>query len=76
MAEFQDRELKCVDCGSDFIFSAGEQQFLDLMLHGERKTTIFARALGIEKLSPSAQESEVKRVKDKLKKRIERRTHG
>jgi len=27
MAEFQDRVLKCIDCGTDFIFTAGEQQF-------------------------------------------------
>ena len=25
--EFRDRVLKCVDCGSDFIFTAGEQLF-------------------------------------------------
>lgn len=25
--EFQDRVLKCVDCGADFIFTAGEQLF-------------------------------------------------
>jgi len=25
--EFQDRILKCVDCGSEFIFTAGEQLF-------------------------------------------------
>ena len=25
--EFQDKVLKCVDCGSDFIFTAGEQLF-------------------------------------------------
>jgi CxxC-x17-CxxC domain-containing protein len=25
--EFQDRTLKCVDCGADFIFTAGEQLF-------------------------------------------------
>lgn len=25
--EFQDKILKCVDCGSDFIFTAGEQLF-------------------------------------------------
>jgi len=56
--------------------SAGEVRFLDLMLQGERKTTVFAQALGIEDLPPSAQEAEVKRVKDKLKKRLERRTHG
>lgn len=25
--EFQDKTLKCKDCGNDFIFSAGEQAF-------------------------------------------------
>lgn len=27
MPEFQDRSLKCVDCGDEFIFTAGEQLF-------------------------------------------------
>lgn len=27
MPEFQDRALKCMDCGADFVFTAGEQQF-------------------------------------------------
>ena len=27
MAEFQDRTIKCVDCGTEFTFTAGEQQF-------------------------------------------------
>ncbi len=27
MPAFQDRVLKCVDCGMDFEFTAGEQQF-------------------------------------------------
>src|SRR5438270_11482173 len=25
--EFQDRTLKCIDCGADFVFTAGEQLF-------------------------------------------------
>ena len=25
--EFQDRVLKCVDCGTEFVWTAGEQQF-------------------------------------------------
>ena len=24
---FEDKTLKCVDCGEDFIFTAGEQEF-------------------------------------------------
>jgi len=27
MPEFQDRILKCVDCGAEFVFTAGEQLF-------------------------------------------------
>ena len=27
MPEFVDRILKCSDCGADFVFTAGEQQF-------------------------------------------------
>jgi CxxC-x17-CxxC domain-containing protein len=27
MAEFQDRVLKCIDCGDEFVFTAGEQHF-------------------------------------------------
>lgn len=25
--EFQDKNLKCIDCGQDFVFTAGEQLF-------------------------------------------------
>ncbi len=25
--EFQDKILKCIDCGADFVFTAGEQLF-------------------------------------------------
>jgi CxxC-x17-CxxC domain-containing protein len=25
--EFQDKVLKCIDCGNDFLFTAGEQMF-------------------------------------------------
>jgi DNA-directed RNA polymerase specialized sigma subunit len=54
----------------------GERQVLELMLQGERKTAAFARVLGIEQLSKEEQKAKVKRVKDKLKKRIEREDHG
>lgn len=27
MEEFQDKTLTCIDCGKDFIFTAGEQSF-------------------------------------------------
>lgn len=27
MTEFQDKTIKCVDCGQEFTFTAGEQEF-------------------------------------------------
>ncbi len=50
-----------------------ESRALDLVLQGERKTAVFAEALGIADLPQNDQRAEVKRVKDKLKKRIERK---
>ena len=36
--EFQDKELKCVDCGKDFVFTAGEQLFFhDKQFHNDPK---------------------------------------
>jgi DNA-directed RNA polymerase specialized sigma24 family protein len=43
-----------------------------LMCDGERSTVAFARVLGISHLSDLEQRREVKRVKDRIKKRIER----
>ena len=56
--------------------SEEERQALEMLRQGERKTAAFARVLGIEQLPKEAQQAEVKRVKDKLKKRIEREDHG
>ena len=49
-----------------------ESRVLDLMLGGERKTAVFAEALGILHLPAKEQRMEVKRVKDKLKMRLKR----
>ena len=36
--EFQDRVLQCIDCGTDFVFTAGEQMFFhDKHLRNEPK---------------------------------------
>jgi CxxC-x17-CxxC domain-containing protein len=36
--EYQDKILKCVDCGKDFIFTAGEQLFFhDKQFHNDPK---------------------------------------
>jgi RNA polymerase sigma-70 factor (ECF subfamily) len=52
--------------------SAGEAAALELLRQGERKTAPYAAALGITDLPEAEQRQQVKRVKDKLKKRLER----
>jgi hypothetical protein len=54
----------------------GESRMLDLLLQGEKKTAVFAQALGITDLEKTAQQRKVKRVRDKLQKRIKRETSG
>ncbi|GAC1639433.1 MAG: hypothetical protein NVS4B2_28880 [Chloroflexota bacterium] len=55
--------------------SPQEREVLELMHIKERKTEIFAAVLGISHLPPDDQRSEVKRVKDRLTKRVERAGH-
>ena len=72
-AEQADRQiLAAIRAG----LSDGEQRCLELLIDKERKTSAFAQALGIANLPKEDQKAEVKKVKDKLKKRLERRDHG
>lgn len=50
----------------------GEITVLQLMAEGERRTPAYAEALGITHLPLAQQRHEVKRVKDRLQKRLER----
>lgn len=52
--------------------SEAEAWALELLRQGERKTAPYAAALGITHLPLAEQRQQVKRVKDKLKKRLER----
>jgi RNA polymerase sigma-70 factor (ECF subfamily) len=52
--------------------SVEERNVLQLMRIKERKTERYAAVLGITQLSPAQQQAEVKRVKDRLTKRMER----
>lgn len=52
--------------------SPGEARALELLRQGERNTGPYAVALGITHLPLAEQRQQVKRVKDKLKKRLER----
>lgn len=49
-----------------------EEQVLVLMQQGERKTVAYARLLGLDRLPVVEQRQEVKRVKDRLQKRLTR----
>jgi len=49
-----------------------EEQVLVLLRRGERRTAVYAAALGILDRPVAVQTREVKRVKDRLKKRLER----
>jgi RNA polymerase sigma-70 factor (ECF subfamily) len=53
-----------------------EVNALDLLLGGERKTSAFVKVLHLEYLPKQNQKIQVKRIKDKLKKRIKRGIHG
>ncbi|HZZ81447.1 MAG TPA: hypothetical protein VFE62_23295, partial [Gemmataceae bacterium] len=53
-----------------------ENLALDLMLQDERRTSEFAKVLGLETMPIREQRAQVKRLKDKLKKRLERGNHG
>jgi len=49
-----------------------DRQMADLVLEGERSIELFARILGLEGLPIDEQRREVKRHKDRIKKRLER----
>jgi hypothetical protein len=53
-------------------FDPQEQAVVALMLDGERRTSVYARLLDLEHLTTADQAREVKRVKDRLDKRLRR----
>jgi hypothetical protein len=53
-----------------------DRRCLDLMREGEKRTVVFAAAAGFSDLPPEEQAREVKRVKDRIKKRIQRAGGG
>ena len=57
-------------------FSEDERRVFELMLAGERHSEVFAQALGIEALQMAEQEREIKKVKDRIKKRLQRGVVG
>ena len=63
------REIEDLERG----MTSEERAVFSLMLEGERSTRAAAEAMGVGDLPPTEQTREVKRVKDRIKKRIQRR---
>lgn len=57
-------------------FQGTEREVVDLMIEGERRTEAYAPMLGLQDRSRIEQAREVKRVKDRLKKRMQRLWRG
>lgn len=57
-------------------FSDGERRVFDLTLAGERRTAVFADAMGLSDRPADEQEREVKRAKDRIKARLKRAAGG
>ena len=53
-----------------------DQRVLELIVEGERSTNVFAEALGLSHLPVFERRREVKRHKDRIKKRLERYGRG
>jgi hypothetical protein len=53
-----------------------DRRVLRLMVDGERRTAVFAAVLGLDGQPAEAQRREVKRAKDRIKKRLERAGWG
>lgn len=72
----EDREREAFLAAVAETFTEPERRALGLMLAGARKTEEFARALGLDGLPAAEQAREVKKVKDRIIKRLERGGRG
>jgi CxxC-x17-CxxC domain-containing protein len=53
--EFQDKVLKCIDCGADFVFTAGEQLFFhDKQFKNEPKRCKICKAKRAANMGPTS----------------------
>jgi RNA polymerase sigma factor (sigma-70 family) len=64
--------MRTVASQAERSFTPEEQRVLELLAEGERSTAAYAQVLGIADLPESDQRREVKRVKDRLKRRLQR----
>ncbi|MBV8206810.1 MAG: zinc-ribbon domain containing protein [Acidobacteria bacterium] len=56
--EFQDKALKCMDCGSEFVFTAGEQLFFhDKQFRNEPKRCKACKSKRQGSMSPASSSS-------------------
>jgi RNA polymerase sigma-70 factor (ECF subfamily) len=66
------RQIPPVPASVQAGLTAQEEKVLELMRQRERRTAVYARVLGLAGLPPDQQRREVKRVKDRLAKRVQR----
>jgi len=72
VARADDEKRPPLPSGLQETLTREESQVLELMLEGERRTEVYAAVLGLTNRPILEQRLEVKRVKDRLKKRLER----
>jgi RNA polymerase sigma-70 factor (ECF subfamily) len=71
------RKLKKAHSAMSTLFKDSKDlKMAELILKGERSTATFATVLGLQEMSIAEQKSEVKRHKDRIKKRLERYLKG
>lgn len=68
----RDEEVQELD-SAVLTWSEEERRVLALMRQGEKSTEVFARVLGLEAQPPEQQAHEVKKVKDRITRRLQRR---
>jgi RNA polymerase sigma-70 factor (ECF subfamily) len=72
--EEEDREaiMRAVPLDITQWFTLEEQRVMELILQGERRTEAFAGVLGITNLPKPDQRTQIKRIKDRIKRRLQR----
>jgi hypothetical protein len=64
--------MNAIASRAERLFTSEEQRVLALLADGERSTAAFARVLGLTDSPEDVQRREVKRVKDRIKRRLQR----
>lgn len=75
-SEWRDAREQSIPTAVEQALTPEERRVLSLMLDRERRTEVYARALGISAQPDGEQRQAVKRIKDRIKRRIKRARGG